>query len=139
MLTSHPSAIEGQATLYKQALSDAGAEGAIWAWREAYVAQSRDEAMRIIRPSVEAMYADRAALGHARDLPAADRIDVSFDQLLENRFIIGDPDECGREIRRYEAIGVETIIMRMQWPGMTQKRTFDSIRMMGSEVLPRFK
>ena len=131
--------IEGQARLYKQALSDAGAEGAIWAWREAYVAQSRDEAMRIIRPSVEAMYADRAALGHARDLPAADRIDVSFDQLLENRFIIGDPDECEREIRRYEAIGVETIIMRMQWPGMTQKQAFDSIRMMGSEVLPRFK
>ena len=29
--------------------------------------------------------------------------------------IVGTPDECEREIRRYEALGVESIIMRMRW------------------------
>ncbi|MEE8443123.1 MAG: hypothetical protein V3S37_05175, partial [Dehalococcoidia bacterium] len=112
--------------------------GTIWAWREAYVAPDRQTALDTIRSSVEWLYADRAALGHARDLPQADRIDVPFEQILQNRFIVGDPDECIREIQRYEQLGVDTIIMRMQWPGMTQEETLRSIRLMGKEVLPRF-
>ena len=84
------------------------------------------------------MYADRAALGHARDLPQADRIDVPFEQILQDRFIIGNPDECAREIQRYKELGVETIIMRMQWPGMAQEDTLRSIRLMGQEVIPQF-
>ncbi len=131
--------IEKQAALYRDAASTAGKRPAIWAWREAYVANSRKKAMEVIRPSVQALYADRAALGHGRDLPAADRLDVPFEQILQDRFIIGDPDQCEREIRRYEALGVETIIMRMQWLGMGQKEALASIRMMGREVLPRFK
>ena len=90
------------------------------------------------RPAVEAMYADRASLGHARDLPEADRIDVPFEQILENRFIIGSPEECVQEIKRYEAQGIETIIMRVQWPGMSQEQALDAIRLMGREVIPQF-
>lgn len=130
--------IQRQTELYTEALGKAGTHGTIWAWREAYVAPTKQDAMNAIRPSVEAMYADRAALGHARDLPPEDRIDVPFEQILENRFIIGNPDECEQEIRRYEALGVDTIIMRMQWPGMSQERALSSIRLMGKEVLPRF-
>jgi alkanesulfonate monooxygenase SsuD/methylene tetrahydromethanopterin reductase-like flavin-dependent oxidoreductase (luciferase family) len=130
--------IEHQVGLYKEALRQANRKGTIWAWREAYVAQDKQTAMDTIRPSVEAMYADRASLGHARDLPVADRINVPFEQILENRFIIGDPDQCTHEIRRYQELGVETIIMRMQWPGMPQEQALSSIRLMGQEVLPRF-
>jgi len=127
-----------QVALYRQALERSGRSGAIWAWREAYVAPDRQTALNTIRPSVEAMYADRAALGHARDLPATDRIDVPFEQILQDRFIVGDPDQCAREIKRYREMGVETIIMRMQWPGMTQEQVLRSIRLMGREVIPRF-
>ncbi|MBI4310915.1 MAG: LLM class flavin-dependent oxidoreductase [Chloroflexi bacterium] len=131
--------IEKQAALFKEAAQKAGKQPVIWAWREAYVAGSKRKAMETVRPSVEALYADRASLGHARDLPQADRIDVPFEQILKDRFIIGDPDQCEQEVRRYEALGVETIIMRMQWPGMGQKEALAAIRMMGREVLPRFR
>ncbi|MEE8443485.1 MAG: LLM class flavin-dependent oxidoreductase [Dehalococcoidia bacterium] len=130
--------IERQAGLYRQALEQQGNSGTIWAWREAYVAPDRQTALDTIRSSVEWLYADRAALGHARDLPEADRIDVPFEQILQNRFIVGNPDECIQEIQRYEQLGVDTIIMRMQWPGMAQEETLRSIRLMGKEVLPRF-
>jgi alkanesulfonate monooxygenase SsuD/methylene tetrahydromethanopterin reductase-like flavin-dependent oxidoreductase (luciferase family) len=130
--------IEHQAGVYRQALKESGNNGIIWAWREAYVATSKRRAMEIIRASVEAMYADRASLGHARDLPEADRIDMPFEQILENRFIIGSPEECVQEIKRYEAQGIETIIMRVQWPGMSQEQALDAIRLMGREVIPQF-
>ncbi len=130
--------IEHQAGVYRQALEESGNKGTIWAWREAYVATSRQRAMEIIRPAVEEMYADRASLGHARDLPEADRIDVPFEQILENRFIIGSPEECVQEIKRYEELGVETIIMRVQWPGMAQEQALEAIRLMGREVIPQF-
>ena len=130
--------IERQVALYRQALERVGRNGVIWAWREAYVAPDRQVALDTIRPSVEAMYADRAALGHARDLPEADRIDVPFERILQDRFIVGDPEQCTREIQRYQELGVETIIMRMQWPGMTQEQALRSIHLMGREVLPRF-
>jgi hypothetical protein len=51
---------------------------------EMYVAADRREAIATIRPHVEWLYRDRAALGHNRALPEADRIDVPFEQVLRD-------------------------------------------------------
>jgi alkanesulfonate monooxygenase SsuD/methylene tetrahydromethanopterin reductase-like flavin-dependent oxidoreductase (luciferase family) len=127
-----------QTGLYHETLRATGRTGYVSAWREMYVAADRAEAIATIRPHVEWLYRDRAALGHNRALPEADRIDVPFEQVLEGRFIIGSPEECLGEVEKYQAAGVEELILRCQWPGMAEDDTLKAIERFGREVLPRF-
>jgi alkanesulfonate monooxygenase SsuD/methylene tetrahydromethanopterin reductase-like flavin-dependent oxidoreductase (luciferase family) len=127
-----------QMALYHDTLRQTQRTGSVSAWREMYVATNRREAIDTIRPHVEWLYRDRAALGHNRALPEADRIDVPFEQVLEGRFIIGSPEECVTEVQKYQAAGVEELILRCQWPGMAAQDTFTAIERFGRDVLPRF-
>ena len=115
-----------QAPQYRQAVKEAGKPGYIAAWREVFVAESKQQAIDIIRPQVEWLYKDRASLGHSQELPEADRIDVSFEQVLEGRFIIGSPEECIDEIHKYKDLGVESEV------------TDRSLRIFAEKVMPEF-
>jgi alkanesulfonate monooxygenase SsuD/methylene tetrahydromethanopterin reductase-like flavin-dependent oxidoreductase (luciferase family) len=127
-----------QMSLYHDTLRTTGRAGYVSAWREMYVAADRAVAIATIRPHVEWLYRDRAALGHNRALPEADRIDVPFEQVLEGRFIIGSPEECVAEVQKYQAAGIEELILRCQWPGMAAQDTLTAIERFGRDVLPRF-
>ena len=127
-----------QAPMYREAVKEAGKPGYISAWREVFVADSRRQAIDIVRPQVEWLYKDRAALGHSQELPEADRIDVPFEQVLEGRFIIGSPEECIEEIHKYKEQGVEELILRSQWPGMDGDVTTKSLRLFAEKVMPEF-
>jgi alkanesulfonate monooxygenase SsuD/methylene tetrahydromethanopterin reductase-like flavin-dependent oxidoreductase (luciferase family) len=129
--------IARQLELYWHSLQSSGRTGYVAAWREMYVAADRAEAIATIRPHVEWLYRDRAALGHNRALPEADRIDVPFEQVLEGRFILGSPDECVAEVQKYQAVGVDELILRCQWPGMEAGETLRAIERFGRDVLPR--
>jgi alkanesulfonate monooxygenase SsuD/methylene tetrahydromethanopterin reductase-like flavin-dependent oxidoreductase (luciferase family) len=129
--------IATQLALYHQTLRQAGRAGYVAAWREMFVAESRPQAIATIRPYAERLYQHRAGLGHNRLLPAADRIDVPFEQILVDRFILGSPAECAAEIARYAALGVEELILRCQWPEMPLSDTLQAIERFGHEVLPR--
>jgi alkanesulfonate monooxygenase SsuD/methylene tetrahydromethanopterin reductase-like flavin-dependent oxidoreductase (luciferase family) len=129
--------VQRQMAIYRAALQQAGRIGYVAAWREMFVAESRVAAISTIRPYVEWLYRDRAAMGHDRLLPAADRIDVPFEQVLEGRFILGSPAECAAEVARYRDVGVEEIIVRCQWPGMPGVPTLHAIQRFGQEVLPQ--
>ena len=102
-------------------------------------AETRAEAIEICRPHVEWLYKDRAASGHSQELPSADRIDVSFEEVLKERFIIGSPDECADEIKRYRDLGVKELILRCQWPGMPPDQSNKAMELFGKEVIPRFQ
>ena len=103
-----------------------------------FIAETREKAIDIARPHVEWLYKDRAASGHSNELPSADRIDVEFDQVLKDRFIIGSPDDCIREIYRYQDLGIQELILRCQWPGMSNEESLNAVNMFGKEVLPEF-
>ncbi len=130
--------IRVQAPQYRDAVQEAGKPGFIAAWREAFVAGSRQQAIDTVRPQVEWLYKDRAALGHSQELPEADRIDVPFEQVLDGRFIIGSPEECIEEIHKYQEQGVEELILRSQWPGMEGDVTTKSLRLFAEKVMPHF-
>lgn len=129
--------IRQQVQLYQAATQQAGRPGFISAWREMFIAETRQQAIDIIRPHVEWLYRDRATTGH-HDLPAADRIDVPFEQVLQDRFIIGSPDECIAEIEKYRTLGVEELILRCQWPGMPNADTYRAVELFGEAVIPHF-
>ena len=124
--------------LYREAAEAAGKIPYISAWREMFIAETREEAIRIARPHVEWLYQDRAASGHSLELPEADRIDVGFEQVLTDRFIIGSPDECAAEIEKYADLGIEELVLRCQWPGMPNEDSLRAVELFGKEVLPRF-
>lgn len=130
--------IRQQMKLYQDAIRAAGKPGHIAAWREMFIAETRQKAIDLARPHVEWLYQDRAAAGHSQELPEADRIDVSFDRVLEGRFIIGGPEECAEEIQKYQELGVQELILRCQWPGMPNKDSLQAVELFGKEVLPRF-
>ncbi len=103
-----------------------------------FIAETREQAIEIARPHVEWLYRDRAAAGHSQELPQADSIDVSFERVLEDRFIIGSPEECVEEIQKYQELGIQELILRCQWPGMPNQDSLRAVELFGQEVLPRF-
>ncbi|MCP5201144.1 MAG: LLM class flavin-dependent oxidoreductase [Gammaproteobacteria bacterium] len=55
-----------------------------------------------------------------------------------DRHIIGDPEFCARELRRYrDEVGVENMILRMQFPGQPHAQVMRSLELLVSEVIPR--
>ena len=130
--------IQRQVPLYREAAEKANRPSNVVAWREMYVAPSRDEAIDTIRPYVEAMYRNRAALGHNAELPEVDRIADSFEQVLEGRFIVGSPAECAEQVQAYANAGVDELVMRCQWPGMPGTDAFKAIELFAREVRPGF-
>ena len=55
-----------------------------------------------------------------------------FEAFVKDRFIIGDEVSVEEEVARYrEELGVDHLIMRVQWPGLPQERVLHSIRSLG--------
>jgi alkanesulfonate monooxygenase SsuD/methylene tetrahydromethanopterin reductase-like flavin-dependent oxidoreductase (luciferase family) len=133
------SVLEHQIALYRKTLQEVGK-----AWpaelpmiKELYVAPDRRTAIRECRPFLEAKYQAYAAWGQDKALPAEDSFDLAFEQLVQDRFIIGDPDDCVRELRRYaEALGVNCFIVRIQWPGMEQAKVLRTIHLLAERIMP---
>lgn len=131
--------LQRQMALYRKALQAAGkpwpAEVPII--KELYVASDRRTATEECRPFLEAKYKAYGAWGQDKALPRGDRFDVAFEELVRDRFIIGDPDDCIREIRRHaDLLGANTFIFRVQWPGMEQAKVLRSIGLLAERVLP---
>jgi len=56
------------------------------------------------------------------------------------RNALGDPARVKDEIDRYrDTLGVTTLIVRVQWPGMDQARVLRTIRLLGEQVFPRLR
>jgi alkanesulfonate monooxygenase SsuD/methylene tetrahydromethanopterin reductase-like flavin-dependent oxidoreductase (luciferase family) len=86
--------------------------------REAHVAPS-NSAASAAQSALRTKYAAYARWGHAVD---------SFEALLESTFMLGDVDECVKQVQRYrERVGTEMIAIRMQWPGLDQRDVLGSL------------
>ena len=106
--------------------------------REICVAETREEAYRLARPSLEKKYEAYVAWGQHKALPEGDDMTQAFDELTRDRFIIGDPADCAAEIARCrDEVGATMMLVRVHWPGMPQQAILDGIRLLAEEVRPR--
>jgi alkanesulfonate monooxygenase SsuD/methylene tetrahydromethanopterin reductase-like flavin-dependent oxidoreductase (luciferase family) len=131
-----------QMAIYRKALEQAGKPfpADLPIIKELYVAPDRRSAMQECRPFLEAKYKAYASWGQDKALPEGDHFDVEFEELVQDRFIIGDPDDVVRELRRYaELLGVGCFIFRIQWPGMDQARVLRSIALLAERVMPALR
>lgn len=105
--------------------------------RECCVAPLTSTAVAESRPFLEVKYGAYRQWNLAASAPSAEAPGVSFEEFARDRFILGDPTRVREEIARYrERLGVTTLILRVQWPGMEQATVLRSIRLLGEAVLP---
>ena len=63
---------------------------------------------------------------------------MESERFRKDRHIIGDPDFCAQQLRRYrDEVGIENIILRMQFPGQPMAQVMKSLELLVNEVIPR--
>jgi alkanesulfonate monooxygenase SsuD/methylene tetrahydromethanopterin reductase-like flavin-dependent oxidoreductase (luciferase family) len=106
--------------------------------REAWVADTRERAWAEAAPYLAHKYSVYTAWGQDRVLPSDQSFERPLEGLARDRFIIGTADDLIAETARIRTeLGVTTLILRIQWPGMDHQRVLDEIRTIGQAVLPR--
>jgi alkanesulfonate monooxygenase SsuD/methylene tetrahydromethanopterin reductase-like flavin-dependent oxidoreductase (luciferase family) len=143
ILTTHASfpTLARQLEIYKAALKDAGKPFPKELARvpELYVAESDEAAFRECREYIVTKYKAYVAWGQERDVPKEERLDVPFEELARDRFLIGGPERIIQEIERgHRELGINHWLFRVQWPGMPQKLVLKTMRILGEQVLPYF-
>ena len=67
-------------------------------------------------------------------------IATDLDKLMEDRFIIGGPDQCISQIRRFvEKYGMTHLICRTFFPGMPHAHILRELELLAKEVMPAFR
>jgi alkanesulfonate monooxygenase SsuD/methylene tetrahydromethanopterin reductase-like flavin-dependent oxidoreductase (luciferase family) len=131
-----------QMELYRQTLSAANRPFPVDLpiFKELSIAETKDRALAVARPSLEKKYLSYAQWGLDKPMPSNENLNRAVDELARDRFIIGDPDECCAEIERYHRLlGVNHFILRLQWPGFAHSDTVRAIEMVGKYVIPAFR
>ena len=135
--------IARQMEVYRRALDAAGkpfpAEFPMM--REVVVARTRDEAVRMAQPYLEAKYKAYHQWGQDRVMPKGDNdFGVVYEELIKDRFLFGSPDEVAEQILDLvKRFGVNHFVMGVQFPGMPQSMILDEMRMLAEEVFPRVR
>ena len=111
--------------------------------RETYVRESTEEAIAGGTEYVINMYRFYLSLGVKiviRGKNITDPDDPFFEYMAEDRFMIGTPEHCVREVRKYaEETGIRNIMCRMVFPQAPAEVIAHSIELFGKEVIPEFK
>lgn len=105
--------------------------------REAFVAPTREEAVDAAREHLWEKYQRYISWGQDEAMEDATDLHRPFEELAEDRFLLGTPSEVCAELERYEEeLDANYVVVRSHWPGMDYERTRESLELMGDEVLP---
>lgn len=111
--------------------------------RETYVRESMEEAIAGGTEYVINMYRFYLSLGVRiviRGKTITDPDDPFFEYMAEDRFMIGTPEHCAQEVKKYaEKTGIRNIMCRMVFPQAPAGVIAHSIELFGKEVIPEFK
>ena len=130
-----------QMAIYRAALAEYGTPPPedVVVSRELFVAETHEDAIRTARPALHERFRVYARQGQDLQLPPGDRFEDDFDELAAGRFILGDPQECIEEIRRYEALGFNYLIIDYHWLDLDDDTAKNTLRLFGERVLPAFR
>ena len=117
-----------------------------------YVADSMEEAAKVIRPSINKYYEllsgtrpsgewmKKAYLNKDEELSAADADSDWFDFLMSRNIIwVGTADYVSEKIEEYrDEVNVNHIMLLQQFPGVAYQKILDSMSKFAERVMPRF-
>ncbi len=108
--------------------------------KEVYCARDRASALEMAGPYLLAKYRDYAKWGQDKVMPDNEDFTRSFDDLIKDRFILGSPEDCYRQLEPYwKEFGVNHIVMRTHWAGMPLSTALASMRLISDELLPALR
>ncbi|MEE9255845.1 MAG: LLM class flavin-dependent oxidoreductase, partial [bacterium] len=92
---------ERQVEVYRRALDDLGKPfpAELPMRREVFVAESREEALRLCKPYLEIKYKTYHEWGQDKAMPEGDDdLGLDFEDLIRDRFLLGSPEEVAEQI-----------------------------------------
>lgn len=117
-----------------------GPVGELPALKEIFCAETREKALEMSRPYLDAKYRVYAKWGQDKALPGEESFEIPFEDLERQRFIIGSPEECLTQLRPWrDELGVTQFLFRTHWSGMPLETSMHSIRMLSDEVVPALR
>jgi alkanesulfonate monooxygenase SsuD/methylene tetrahydromethanopterin reductase-like flavin-dependent oxidoreductase (luciferase family) len=129
--------IREQKRHYDAVREERGEDTEVPVFREAFVAPTRDEAVATAREYLEAKYQRYIDWGQDEAMEDQDDLHRPFEELAEDRFILGTPEEACAEIERYEEeLNASEVVLRVCWPGMDNEKAIECIERIGDEVAP---
>ncbi|MBS0640814.1 MAG: LLM class flavin-dependent oxidoreductase [Acetobacteraceae bacterium] len=128
-----------QFDVYRRALDEAGKPfpEEMPMMREAFVARTREEAMRLARPYLEVKYKAYRDWGQDKVMPASDHFDLDFDELIADRFLFGSPAEVTEQILDLrKRFAINTLVLGIHWAGMPASLANEQMQLIAEEVFP---
>ncbi|MBI3127411.1 MAG: LLM class flavin-dependent oxidoreductase [Candidatus Tectomicrobia bacterium] len=108
--------------------------------KEVFCGRDRRSALELAGPYLLGKYKDYATWGQDKAMPAGESFDKGLDELLEDRFILGSPEECFAQLRPYwEELGVNHLVIRTHWAGMPAGMALQSMELISKELLPALR
>ncbi len=108
--------------------------------REVVIAETREQAWDLAEKYVMVNYRDEYGGGWKHPLIGSqDQTPVTLDSLNEDRFIVGNPDDCIARIRRFvDTFGADHLICRLYFAGMPHEHIMKELKLLSQEVFPAF-
>ncbi len=107
--------------------------------RDLIIADSDRQARELAEAHIMVAYRREYAGGWRHPFIDAS-IATDLDGLMADRFIIGGPDECVAQIRRFvEAYGATHLVFRTFFPGMPHGHILRELDLLAREVIPAFR
>ena len=136
--SSTPDDLREQIATYEDALDEFDmdrADNDVVLMRDCFVADSAQEAREAVEPYLLNLYEwyDRWGQTYMAD----HEVGVDWDE-LEEKFVVGTPAECVEQFREYEEMGVDQILVRVQFPGQPHESAMSCLERLGEEVIPAF-
>jgi len=107
--------------------------------RDVIIADTDRQARDLAETHIMAAYRKEYAGGWRHPFIDAS-IATDLDRLMADRFIIGGPDQCVRQIRRFvEQYGMTHLICRLFFPRMPHAHIMRELELLSREVMPAFR
>jgi alkanesulfonate monooxygenase SsuD/methylene tetrahydromethanopterin reductase-like flavin-dependent oxidoreductase (luciferase family) len=119
--------------VFREAVKEHGTKGEIVLMRDGFVAESYAEARRIFEKPILDLY--RGYADWKRDSPDAYKYANLTFEAFEHRLVFGDPDAVRHAVAMYAEMGVETLILRFQPPGLDHEATMRCLRLFAEEII----
>ena len=129
--------IREQKRFYDEVRGERGEDTAVPIFREAFVAGTHEAAVETAREHLASKYQRYTEWGQDEAMEDAEDLHRPFDDLAEDRFVLGTPEEACEAIERYESeLDVDQVVLRVAWPGLDNERALECIELIGDEVVP---
>jgi alkanesulfonate monooxygenase SsuD/methylene tetrahydromethanopterin reductase-like flavin-dependent oxidoreductase (luciferase family) len=130
---------------YREEAEQHGKRGHVVLMRDAFVADSRAEAIALAADSIiqEQLFYFRVQQRANRVRPDAEFAtagDYTVEKLRKH-VVLGTPEECAEQLEYFrEVYGVDEFVLRMRWPnGPAPEAVQEAIGLVGEQVLPRLE